>query len=100
LRLHRIEHFGSLASPLCRVMRAMRKTKDRLDLLERQRHPGALDEFLVHLVHRGAAPEQQVAAQFQLEHGILIVKAAALAVLVGERKAQAGRIDPPLAELT
>jgi hypothetical protein len=54
-------------------MWAMRQTKDRLDLLERRRHAGALDEFSVHLVHRRAAPEQQVAAQFQLEHGILIV---------------------------
>jgi hypothetical protein len=40
-----------------------------------------------------------VATQFKLEDRILIGKAAALAVHVGERKAQAGRVDPPLAEL-
>src|SRR5215813_11771137 len=61
--------------------------------------PGTVDELLIYLVHRRAAPEQEVAAGFQLEHGILILKAAALAVLVGQRKTQAGRVYPAFAEL-
>src|SRR5215813_6671891 len=61
--------------------------------------PGTVDELLIYLVHRRAAPEQQVATRFQLEHGILILKAAALAVLVGQRKTQAGRVYPAFAEL-
>src|ERR1700693_3902139 len=97
--LHRFEHLCSLASPLCCLVRAMRKTKDSFHLLEIQRRSSAVDELLIHLVHRRAAPEQQVATQFKLEDRILIGKAAALAVHVGERKAQAGRVDPPLAEL-
>jgi hypothetical protein len=28
MRLHSLEHFGSLTSPLCHLVRAMRKTKD------------------------------------------------------------------------
>jgi hypothetical protein len=58
-----------------------------------------VDELVIHLVHRRAAPEQQVATQFKLEDRILIGKAASLAVHVGERKAQTGMVDPPLAEL-
>jgi len=34
VRLHGLQHLGSFASSLCGLVRAMRKTKDRFDLLE------------------------------------------------------------------
>src|SRR4029077_4217611 len=98
-RLHRLDHLHALASPLCYVMRAMRETEDGFDLLEIQRSARAVDELLVHLVHGCATREQQIATEFQLKHRILIRKGAALLLLMGERKAKAGGVDPSLAKL-
>src|SRR6201993_3426821 len=98
-RVHRLDHLHGLASPLCCVMRAMRETEDGFDLLQIQRSARAVDELLVHLVHGCATQEQEIATEFQLKHRILIRKGAALLLLMGERKAEAGGVDPSLTKL-
>jgi len=52
-------------------------------LLQVQRLTGPINELLINLIHRRPALEQQVAAQLQLEHRILIGEAAALLFFTG-----------------
>src|SRR5262249_23633639 len=97
--LHGLDHLDPLASPFCSVMRAMRKAEDGLDLLQIQRRTRTVDKLLVTFVNRCSAQEQEIATEFQLKHRVPVGKTDALLLLVGERKAQARRVDPALAEL-
>ena len=76
------------------MMRAMREAEDGLDLLQVQRCARAVDELLVHLVHRCPTQEQEIATELQLKHRVVVGETDALLFLMGERKAQARCVDP------
>src|SRR6516225_4762341 len=97
-----LNHLVGRASPLCYLVRAMREAEDGLDLLQIQRRARAVDKLLVHLVHRCyrcSTQGQEVATELQLKHRVLVGEGDALLLLMGERKAKAGGVDPSLAEL-
>ena len=75
----------------------MPETEDGLQVLKFQRLARAVNELLIHFVHRATPRKEQVAAQFQLEHRILILKPAALLFFPRQGKAQRAGINPPLA---
>src|SRR5262245_62335748 len=98
LCLHCLDDPVGRASPLCYLVRATREAEDGLDLLQVQRRASTVDKLLVDLVHRCSTQEQEIATELQLKHRILIRKDAALLLLMAERKAKAGGVDPSLAE--
>jgi hypothetical protein len=92
--------------PLGRLLfsRAISRTtlvsKDGSDGLQIQRGAAAVDQRLKDLLHVAADFEDQIAAKLDLIVGVLITKSAAVLLLQIEHEAQAGRIDPTLADLT
>src|ERR1022692_385095 len=75
----------------------MPETEDGLQVLKFQGLARAVNELLIHLVHRATPRKEQVAAQFQLEHRILILEPAALLFFPRQGKAQRAGINrcPP-----
>lgn len=97
--LHGLDQFRRLASPRCSVIRATRMAEDGLQPLQIERSTGAVDELLIHLVHRRSAPEQQVATQLQLKHRIPIGETAVPLFRAGEGEDETDGVDPALAHL-
>ena len=64
----------------------MREADDGLDLLRIQRGRSPVDQLLVNAVHRASAQEQEVATELHLPS-----KGAVRLLLIGERKAKAGK---------
>ena len=81
------------------IVRATLVAEDRLDTIQIQWSARPVDQRLEDLVHLPARVEQQVAAVFDLEHGVLVMKGASLLLFQIESKTEAGGINPTLAEL-
>src|SRR6516225_3874244 len=63
-----------------------------------ERHAAAVNQGLKDLLHVAADFKQQVAAVFDLIVRVLVTKPALALFIKVEREAQAGGIDPPLAD--
>ena len=93
-------HFqlGRFLVPLA-IFRAVLVAQDRLDRLQAQRSTTAVNQRMEHLIHLPADLENKVPAVFDLIVGVLIMKPALLLLIQIEREAQAGGINPTLADL-
>lgn len=72
---------------------------NRCDRFQIQQHAAPIDQRLEHLVHVPADFENRVAAVLQLIIRVLEIKPALLLLLQVEPKAEAGGINPTLADL-
>ena len=80
------------------IFGAARVAHDGFDCLYVQQHAAAVNQRLKDLIHVPADFENQVAAVLELIVEVLVMKPAPLLFLGVERKAQAGGINPTLAE--
>ena len=81
------------------IFPTMPVSEDGPDGLQVQRRAAAVNQRLKHLLHLSADFEDQIPAVLDLIVRVLIIKPAPLLFLQIEGKAQAGAIDPTLADL-
>src|SRR5688500_5708217 len=73
--------------------------EDRLDAVQIQWPAGPVNQRMEYLVHLSARSERQIPAVLHLVDRILVTKGAPLLLFQIQRKAEAGGINPTLAEL-
>ncbi len=78
----------------------MPSSQNRLDSFQVQGCPAAINQCLEDLIHVVADLKDQVPAVFELIDRIIVVKPAVLLLLEVEGKAQAGGVNPTVADLT
>src|SRR3954447_15241427 len=81
------------------IFRPALVAEDRLDGLQVQRRPAAINQGLEDLLHASTNHEDQISAVLHLIVGEVIAEPAAFLFLKIERKAQTGAVNPPLADL-
>ena len=73
--------------------------EDGSDLSEAQPRPVAIDQILEHLLHLTSDREEQIAAVFDLIDRVGVPEAGALLLVQAQAEAEAGRVDPAVADL-
>ena len=73
---------------------------NRFDAFQIQPVPASINQCLENFIHRMTDLENEITAVFHLVIGVLIAEAASFLLLDIKRKADAGAIDPTLADLT
>ncbi len=86
-------------SPLGMVVRTILPAKDGREGFHIQRTARPVQQFLIHLIQRRSALEQQVAAVFQLIKRILILEFRALLLIPIQRETQTRGIEPTVTNL-
>src|SRR4029450_5960690 len=81
------------------VARTMPSSQNRRDGFQVQGGPASINQCLEDLIHMVADFKDQVPAVFELIDRILVVKPALLLLLQLEGKAEAGRVNPTVADL-
>ena len=81
------------------VARSTPSSQNRLDGFQIQGSPATINQCLEDLIHMVADFKDQVPAVFELIDRIIVVKSAVLLLLQVEGKAQAGAVNPTVADL-